>query len=63
MLYEVITPFLAPVPYRGKRNEPKLMLYTAKMVAELKDISLEEVARATTANATRLFHLPETRHD
>ncbi|MGD9949042.1 MAG: TatD family hydrolase [Desulfobulbus sp.] len=63
LLLETDGPFLAPVPYRGKRNEPKLMLHTAQMVAELKNISLEEVALATTANATRLFHLPETIHD
>jgi len=63
LLLETDGPFLAPVPFRGKRNEPKLMLYTAQMVAELKQISLEEVACATTANAVRLFHLPETIHD
>lgn len=63
LLLETDGPFLAPVPYRGKRNEPKLLLYTAQMVADLKQISIEEVARATTANAVRLFHLPETTHD
>jgi len=63
LLLETDGPFLAPVPYRGKRNEPKLMLYTAQMVASLKQVSLEEVARATTTNAVRLFHLPEVRHD
>lgn len=60
LLLETDGPFLAPVPYRGKRNEPKLLLYTAQMVADLKQISLDEVARATTANAIRLFRLPET---
>ena len=63
LLLETDGPFLAPVPYRGKRNEPKLMLYTAQLVADLKQITLEEVARATTANAVRLFHLPEVLHD
>jgi len=63
LLLETDGPFLAPVPYRGKRNEPKLMLYTAQMVADIKNISLEEVAYSTTANAARLFHLPETIHD
>nr|WP_321467136.1 TatD family hydrolase [uncultured Desulfobulbus sp.] len=63
LLVETDGPFLAPVPYRGKRNEPKYVLYTAQMIAELKNISLEEVARVTTANATRLFHLPEARYD
>ncbi|MBM9535738.1 TatD family hydrolase [Desulfobulbus alkaliphilus] len=58
LLLETDGPFLAPVPNRGRRNEPKLMLYTAQMVAELKQLSLTEVARATTANALRLFQLP-----
>jgi len=59
LLLETDGPFLAPVPYRGKRNEPKLLLYTAQRVAELKQIPIDEVARTTTANAVRLFHLPE----
>jgi len=63
LLLETDGPFLAPVPYRGKRNEPKLMLYTAQLVAEVKNIPLEEVATATTANAIRLFNLPEADHD
>lgn len=64
LLLETDGPFLAPVPFRGKRNEPKLLLYTAQLVAEVKKISLEEVANATTANAIRLFNLPpETVHD
>lgn len=60
LLLETDGPFLAPTPYRGKRNEPKLMLYTAQMVAEIKQISLAEVARATSANAIRVFQLPQT---
>jgi len=64
LLLETDGPFLAPVPYRGKRNEPKLLLYTAQRVADLKQISVDEVARATTANAVRLFRLPgNTNHD
>lgn len=63
LLLETDGPFLAPVPFRGKRNEPKLMLYTAQLVAEIKNVPLEEVATATTANAIRLFKLPETGHD
>jgi len=59
LLLETDGPFLAPVPYRGKRNEPKLLLYTAQMVADIKQLSLEAVAEATTANAVRLFQLPE----
>jgi len=63
LLLETDGPYLAPVPFRGKRNEPKLMLYTAQKVAELKQLSLDEVALATTANAIRLFHLPGEGHD
>ena len=60
LLLETDGPFLAPVPYRGKRNEPKLLLYTAKMVADIKQLSIDAVAQVTTANAVRLFQLPET---
>jgi len=63
LLLETDGPYLAPTPFRGKRNEPKLMLYTAQKVAELKGISLDEVARTTTANAVRLFQLPGDGHD
>jgi TatD DNase family protein len=57
LLVETDGPFLAPVPRRGKRNEPVYVLYTAQKVAELKEIELAAVARATTANACRLFGL------
>jgi len=57
LVLETDGPFLAPVPKRGKRNEPQLMLFTAQKVAELKGVSLEEVARQTTLNAVRLFGL------
>jgi TatD DNase family protein len=63
LLLETDGPYLAPVPFRGKRNEPKLLLYTAQKVAELKQVPLDEVARATTANTVRLFHLPEDGYD
>jgi TatD DNase family protein len=55
LLLETDGPFLAPVPWRGKRNEPAYLLHTAQKVAELKEVPLEEVARQTTANARRLF--------
>ncbi len=58
LLLETDGPYLTPVPFRGQRNEPKLMLYTAQKVAELKQVSLGELARQTTANAVRLFQLP-----
>jgi len=59
LLLETDGPFLAPVPRRGKRNEPALLLHTARKVAELKAVSLAELARATTANAERLFGFKE----
>lgn len=55
LLVETDAPFLAPVPFRGKTNEPVYTLYTAWKVAELKEVTLDEVARQTTANAQKLF--------
>ncbi|WP_334110355.1 TatD family hydrolase [Thermodesulfitimonas autotrophica] len=58
LLLETDAPYLAPVPHRGKRNEPAYLVHTAQKVAEIRGISLEELAAATTANAARLFGLP-----
>jgi TatD DNase family protein len=58
MLIETDCPFLAPVPRRGKRNEPLFVSYTAREIARLRGISEDEVAEATSANAQRLFRLP-----
>jgi len=58
ILVETDGPYLAPHPMRGKRNEPVNVLYTAAHIAGLRGISLDEVARQTTANAARLFRLP-----
>ena len=55
ILVETDSPFLAPIPHRGRRNEPAFTLFVAKLVAELKDISLEEVTEATTKNFFTLF--------
>jgi len=55
LLVETDTPFLAPVPKRGKRNEPAYTVHTARKLAELKGISEAEIATATTANFARLF--------
>ena len=55
LLLETDAPFLAPIPYRGKRNEPAYMIETAKVVAELKGITLEMLAEATTRNFFNLF--------
>jgi len=55
LILETDAPFLAPVPMRGKSNRPSYLVHTARCVAQLRDISMEELARATTANCTRLF--------
>ncbi|HHB75544.1 MAG TPA: TatD family deoxyribonuclease [Desulfobulbus sp.] len=55
MLIETDGPFLTPVPYRGKRNEPGYIIHTAQKIAELAGIPLRHVAAATTANAQSIF--------
>lgn len=57
LLIETDCPFLTPVPYRGKRNEPSYVIEVAKCLAELRGIALEEMARITTANFCRSFGL------
>ena len=57
LLLETDAPFLAPVPYRGKRNESSYLPETAAKVAEIHNLSKEEIARITTANAELLFRL------
>ena len=57
-LVETDCPFLAPVPRRGKRNEPAYVAAVAERMAELRGESLESIANSTTANARRLFRLP-----
>ncbi len=57
ILLETDAPYLAPMPNRGKRNEPSYLLDIAKKVAELRGESLEEVADYTTANAKNLYQL------
>ena len=57
MLLESDGPFLAPDPYRGKRNEPLYLLYTAEQISILRDISIDDIAEATTANATKIFNI------
>ena len=55
LLIETDSPYLAPVPFRGKTNNPALVPYVAKQLAELKGCSVEAVAEATSDNFTRLF--------
>lgn len=57
ILLETDDPYLPPVPYRGKRNEPSYMIEVAKKIAETKNIDIKEVAKATTDNASKLFNL------
>ncbi|HEV2690864.1 MAG TPA: TatD family hydrolase [Bryobacteraceae bacterium] len=57
ILLETDAPYLAPVPKRGKRNEPALMVHTARKLAELRGESLEDISRITTENFQRLLTL------
>ncbi len=59
IVLETDAPFLAPVPFRGKRNEPAYVRYVAEKLAEVKALPLAEIERTTTANAVRLFGLGE----
>lgn len=55
LLIETDCPYLAPHPYRGKRNEPAYVKLVAEQIAEIKGISFEEVAKQTSLNANKLF--------
>ena len=55
LLVETDAPYLAPVPFRGKRNEPAWVAHTARVLAEVKDLSADALADLTTANFRRLF--------
>lgn len=57
IILETDDPYLPPVPYRGKRNEPSYMIEVAKKIAEVKNIDIIEVAETTTDNAIKLFNL------
>jgi len=58
-LIETDSPYLAPVPYRGKTNSPAYVPYVAAQIAALKGVTVEEVAQATSRNFERLFKLPK----
>ena len=55
LLIETDSPFLAPVPYRGKRNEPAFVVHTASVLAEIKGVNVAEIADITTSNFYNLF--------
>ncbi len=57
LMVETDAPFLAPVPFRGKRNEPAYVMEVARVIAELKNLSLEEIDAQTTKNAVEFFGL------
>src|SRR6185369_12455927 len=61
ILVETDAPYLAPLPYRGKRNEPSYVVNTAAVLAETRGVSADEIARQTTENFFRLFSkVPKT---
>jgi TatD DNase family protein len=57
MLLETDAPFLAPVPFRGKRNESSYLVHIAKKVGEIHNLTLEEIGAITSRNALRLFQI------
>ena len=57
LLVETDSPFLSPVPFRGKPNEPARVRYVAEKLAEIHNISLEEIANITSENASKIFRL------
>jgi TatD DNase family protein len=57
MMVETDSPYLAPMPFRGKKCEPSMVKITAEKIAEIKNVSLEDVAQSTTDNAKKLFRI------
>jgi TatD DNase family protein len=57
LLLETDSPYLPPVPHRGKKNEPAYMKHTAERIAELKNITADEISSSTARNAKDLFRL------
>jgi TatD DNase family protein len=60
LLVETDSPYLAPHPFRGKLNEPARVALTAAKLAEIRDLSLSDLAAVSTRNARALFRLPES---
>ncbi|MCW5619136.1 MAG: TatD family hydrolase [Nitrosomonas sp.] len=59
MLIETDSPYLAPVPFRGKLNQPAFVRHVAEEIARLRAVDLQEIASATTGNFLKLFNIPE----
>jgi TatD DNase family protein len=59
LVLETDSPYLPPIPYRGKRNEPGYLPLIAQRLADVKGVTASEVATETRASARRLFRLPE----
>jgi TatD DNase family protein len=57
MLVETDSPYLTPVPHRGKRNEPAFVRLVAETIGKVKELAVEDVARVTTENVKHLFHI------
>jgi len=62
MLIETDSPYLAPVPYRGKRNEPAYVPHVAQEIARLRDVPVATVAQATSDNFFQLFRIDPNVH-
>jgi TatD DNase family protein len=58
MLVETDSPYLAPVPHRGETNRPAWVPFVGRFIADLRDVAVEEIARATADTTTALFGLP-----
>jgi TatD DNase family protein len=63
VLVETDSPYLVPKPQKSRRNEPLFVKHTAEKLAEIRGMTLEEIAQITSANATRLFGLGEHKHE
>ena len=63
MLIETDSPYLAPVPHRGKRNQPAWVRYVGEEIARLRGLPAAQVAAATSANFFRLFNIRPHDHD
>jgi TatD DNase family protein len=62
LLIETDCPYLTPVPYRGKRNEPAYVVEVARCLADLRGMSVDEIGNITSANFARLFGLALPAH-